>query len=264
MRRPNFDLHASRRRSVWILRQWWPAIIVLATLVLILTTPVLKISSVNCWTTAGDCGLRHWEILRSKMSKLVFLIKPREIESQLLQDPSIKVAKVDIQFPNRLNARLEMETQLMPIGFINVNLADLDQPPQSTTSARLWQKEIMISDQPINNFYQINVNGELLPSQETKIEAFIIGDHQPDIEMLKSLHQLWRLINYDGFDIKKLWLTEDHFGLITNQNVIALLAFDQPGDKLLATLQQILSESTIDLANTVVDLRFKNPVIVKP
>jgi hypothetical protein len=230
---------------------------------LVLFTDLLRVQQVECTHSGGECQQRHREILEHYQGRLVLFLKPAEITAKLREDPSLRAATVEVKFPNKITALLESETRLLNLGFILIDNQYLSTPPESSTSANPLWREIDALKLPVSNWYELNQQGELLPGTEAEKRVLVLGTAQPAKERLAQLYQLFFLAERNGIGISQLWLRGDHAGLTSTLGVTAFLDLNTDLADSLASLQQILSATTIDFTTTVVDLRFSNPVIVK-
>lgn len=224
-------------------------------------TDLVKVTEVLCQQGGGDCTPRHWEILNLQKGKLILFLKPNTIATLLEEDPSIKSAKVTTKFPHTLSAELETESRLITLGFIPVDREVLGQPPVSSDSAAAVLRELEAIKTPATGWFQLNAQGELLPTTERKTN-YVLGD-QPSQSLLVRFYELYTLLEREGLGLAKYWLYRDHVGLVSLEGTTVFLNLNDDLFATVRSLQQILATTTIDLTHAVVDLRFKNPVVVR-
>ncbi len=148
------------------------------------------------------------------------------------------------------------------MGFILTD-DSLSEPPQSSRSANPLWRELEAIKLPVSNWYQLNSDGLLLPGTEADKRVLALGQSPPEQGKLQQLYRLFFLAQRNGVGIQRLWLSGDHAGLTNLNGATAFFDLQDDLASSIASLQQILSATTIDFTSTVIDLRFSNPVIVK-
>lgn len=209
----------------------------------------------------GQCSPRHLEILELQKGKLSLFLKPKVLSQELERDPSIKKATVTIRFPHSIDASLEVETRLLPLGFINADRNLLEKAPESSTAASRILEEILLTGTQPTGWYDLTGQGALLSGNQSNVFAIILDQESPSTDRLVTFYRFWLLLEQEGLGWKKLWLSGNHAGVELALGPVAVIDLSGELEKTLTTLQQILSTTTIDLNASVIDLRFRNPVV---
>ncbi len=249
----------------------------------------LKIDTISCQLDQKACQDIHLQTLNQYKSSHLLLLKPTKIEEKLLnQDQLLASAQVISKFPNHLQVKLHSQENTLPIGIISYHSSTppptatatatptqvSTDSPNSTVSAQatssatpspastpqvIKQRQAIQSAQP-----QVKIltsTGSLIAASESdKPKAYLLSSTS-DHTLLKSFYRLYQELILSGITPKVFWLFDDHTVLFITPSLYTKLPLnDQPG-QIVATLQQIRSQSTINLNRVIIDLRFNQPVV---
>lgn len=248
----------------------------------------LKIDTISCQLDQKACQEIHLQTLNQYKSNHLLLIKPSKIEDQLLsQDPLLASAQVVSKFPAHLQVKLHSQENTIPVGIVDYqsptptptttpsatptqiiddqSSTDSAQatpsatPSPASTPQVIMQRQAIQSTQPKVKILT-SIGNLVAASQSDKPKAYLLSDAS-DPALLKSFYRLYQELVLSGITPKTFWLFDDHAVLFSTPSLYTKLPLsDQPG-QIVTTLQQIRSQSTINLNRVIIDLRFNQPVV---
>lgn len=249
----------------------------------------LRISSITCQLDQKACQELHLQTIRQYKSHHLLLIKPTKIEEQLLsQDSLLASAQVVPKFPNHLQVKLHSQENTIPVGVIDYHtptpsptatatatptqsLADRQDatdsaqatpsatPAPASTPQVVKQREVIESAQ--SQVKILTSFGNLVEASDSdRPKAYLLSSSHNE-PLLKSFYRLYQEIVLSGITPKVFWLFNDHAVLFLNPGLYTKLPLNDQPAQVVTTLQQIRSQSTINLNRVIIDLRFNQPVI---
>lgn len=286
--------HVLRRRlrhQLTFITQTLLIVAVCAFLAWLAFSPLFKIKHLSCQLNGQACRTTHLDQLETLKGKHSLLTKPGQIENQLLQsDPLLSTAKVKLLFPDKLSIKLTSQSETLLVGLIPYTPSDFasdpasdsssppgDQTPpvatpsgqstQATPSAQptppnslLNQKQAISSTTP--QLKTLTASGRLIPAPDSPPSppsAFLLSS--PSTNLLKNFYHLYQELILSGINPQTIWLYQSNAAIRLPNRLLVHLSLTKPIETSIATLQQIRSQSTINLNQVIIDLRFTKPVV---
>lgn len=246
----------------------------------------LKISRISCQLDNKACQPQHLALLEQYKSQHLLLLKPTQIESKLLkQDPLLASAQVISHFPNQLQAQLTSQENSLPVGLISYQTASATPSatptpdptpttsatdsaqatpsatptPQSSAPQLLSQRQAINQAQPETKV--LTAAGKLITaSASDQPQAYLLSS-DPNPSLLQSFYRLYQELILSGITPRLFWLINDYAVLHLSPGLFVKLPLKEQSAQVVTTLQQIRSQSTINLNRVIIDLRFNQPVV---
>ena len=264
-------------------------ILVLTLMGWLLFSDFLKINTISCQLDQKACQEIHLQTLNQYKSDHLLLTKPNKIEDQLLsQDPLLSSAQVVSKFPNHLQVKLYSQKDTIPVGIIeylaptssptatttatptqdlsgNQNSTDSAQATPSATPSPVSTPQVIEQRQVIQSAEPkvkiLTSIGNLVAASESDRPKAYLLSNASDPALLKSFYRLYRELILSGITPNMFWLLNDHAVLFSTPSLYTKLPLNDQPSQTVTTLQQIRSQSTINLNRVIIDLRFNQPVV---
>lgn len=202
----------------------------------------LTINNIKCSRDGKECSEQITAELEKIKDARILTFRSKDLEDKLLQaDPSIKKVKVKILIPDTIELLLESKIPFLAIKTENSKLAYL--VDEQGYIYALTEDYLSV----LSTLYLNNVNLEI--GKQIQNPEILAG-----IRLAKILQEQY--LPFQSLKVDHLKITID-----LNNGSHALFASDADLHKQVTSLQQILSQATIETKQQLIDLRFDKPVI---
>lgn len=236
--------------------------------------------TIHCTIDNQACSSELVAKLDYLKDQKVFTFKPSLAKEKLIKtNPYFKNVNFQIFYPDKLNVQIETEKDLIKVGLIKYTvISPTPTPtplltPESTIAAIATPSAThdflnhlpFLSSQPFD-YYLLTSHGDLITADESSSidqAQILIEDNLPATATLQNFYLLYHELKLSGFLPRNIWVFGRAAGLKLEKDSIVVFDLNIDPRRSVASLQQIRSESTIDFDVSLIDLRFKNPVIRK-
>lgn len=247
--------------------------------------PYFKISTLDCQLDSQPCPQEILDTLKAYQKQLIFIQKPQQIQAHLLKiHTELTDAQVSISLPHSLIFRLSSDQNLYSLTFIKAQISTAPSPTPTPTPTQISPSPeidatqsatptptplptphplfswLELINQPPTSYFQLNSQGQLIPASGSDTSIYIINNDLPSKQSLHTFFQLISYLNDSSFRPDLYLLLPDYIILKISSN-FALFSANRDLPESLNTLQQIYTQSKIDLDQAIIDLRFNKPYI---
>lgn len=240
---------AIKRKSKYLVfTRWhftWFAIWVLVfiSIFIVFFSSFFKVATITCQIKKDECS----EIILAELDRLkgnsILTLNKKVIQTKIkASDPTIAELSVSIRLPKNLDVVIIKRRALAAI--------------KSSQAEKLI---LLDSD----GFLFISDEKKIQPLpiiKQDRISQIVLGEKIEDEQILKSLHLIKLLsdnyVSFDGVEIR-----ENLLEVQLNQLTTAIFTGLRDMESQVSSLQQILSQATIDATPKTIDVRLDKPVL---
>lgn len=226
---------------------------------------VFSISAYRCRIAGNPCTAIDHNQIEAFLGHSLFTFKPEELRSRLIQNPLYKDARVRLVFPNTLEVDIAPEIDLFPLGLIRFTPpTELSSATAASAPAELIDSDLPFQAQAVSqkpfSVTSLTRRGDLVENDSPARYFVLVESDLPDKDTLAAYYAYLKDISLSGLNLQPVWLYRRQL-VARYQDVYILFSLDSSSYTSLASLQQILSQSTMKMNHSVIDLRFALPLI---
>lgn len=236
-------------------------------LVLLLVFRLFTIKNIVCFENNIPCDENIVSVLVEKKSNSIFTFNKIKVLKELNKIKPVTSFEFHFKFPNKLTVNIKTDTGAIPVylGLVSeFPTLSINLPPASTESAVTFVKpsidiqkkldEVMLSS------FEIWFNGELKPIATTEAKVTLLIKEKFSAEELKSIYTLLELVK-KHLNVNKVFILGRTVFLSAEgqPDIITSVPYDEA--VLLEALQSLGFFTTMKQNPTIIDLRYKNPII---
>lgn len=257
-------------------------IITLGFLIYFFTSNSLKLTTIDCQLDNRPCEVLQQKLFNKYLNSPLYSLKLNAVEQDLLSfDPSLAAASISVSYPHTLIVRLSSHTNLLLISIYRLTFPSptptpTPLPPEATPSASVSTpsalttipilKTTFATQEPFKTF-SLTKSGSLIddikpPDLNTPHPAVFISSDLPTQDQLKNIYEYFQLIQSSSLPFQHFFVLNDSLYLQLNDTTFVIFSLTTTPNSSLASLQQIRAQSTMKLDRVIIDLRFRNPLII--
>ncbi len=210
-----------------------------------------------------------------KGQKLITFKPTPAIDKLKKTNPGFDTITFQIFYPDKLNIKIQTQKDLIKTGLIKFDppkelLASQPSSPSAeatpSASPHSFLSHLPLLNKPTFDEFSLTSQGELItiPNSNQRNQAFILVENSlPITENLRNFYLLYQELKLSGFSIRHFWVHNSSAGLELEKGNLVVFDLNTDPRQSVASLQQIRSESTINFDQSIIDLRFTNPVVSK-
>ncbi len=243
--------------------------------------PYFRIKTISCTLDSKPCENNLKTQIESLKGTKTIALQTKSLKQRLLQiSPEIEDIQFKVIFPDLLTVNLFTSRNLILLQLIRSTPPPISSPSSATSAAETAEDEIATSssthrtlielksvNDPIFDHFYLTSKGSLIQSSSTldtdRIIKLLVENDLPSPDSLENLYQLYQELTESNIDTKVVWATNTTATLFLNKTTLVVFSLNKDPRQSVASLQQILHESTINPDQSIIDLRFSNPVISK-
>ena len=223
-----------------------------------------KVNKTCCRQDGHECDSTNTTLSESiKDTRFIFFSKSKALKL-FRAHPLNQDINIQYLFPATICVNLDTYKRLVTLSI--VNLSDWS-PPDSgpaTPSALIRARAISIFNQNLTPQFTINLTpaGRYVSSDKpNNITANLNLKSMADTDKLTDIYHAIQQITDAGINYNRLHIDENYIYLQLLSETFAIIDLKNDSSVAIASLHQLLAQSTITLEGMFIDLRFNYPVI---
>lgn len=216
-----------------------------------------EIKTIRCFDGNSSCSQAINGSLNHYLGESALTLKQQDLITTVNKVQPLKALKFHFLFHNTLQLAVDSEKKSLLVNFSLVSALPL---VNTLDSYKPSLQIASISGNFQHHTFNLWSNGEITPIASSESKITFLSEHKPEKKDLEDLYQLLQVVN-KYLTVENVYILGKTVFLSRTQqpDIITSVPFDE--ESLTEALQSLGFLTTIKEDTSVIDLRYKNPII---